>query len=175
MMKMITMITIRELSPGPQLLQRRAPSTAGSLASLRFIILIMTITFYPQGLHLMTIAMMTMTIHLSSSRSPFGSQQNLAGGQHHSRFDIFIINLHQFFLISFLPLQAKTWHKGRAMERWRGRPQNAPKVISLGLWYFELREQQPHLLNFRGRPVNLVCPSSQLEGYSLARVSFHLL
>ena len=94
MMKMITMITIRELSPGPQLLQRRAPSTAGSLASLRFIILIMTITFYPQGLHLMTIAMMTMTIHLSSSRSPFGSQQNLAGGQHHSRFDIFIINLH---------------------------------------------------------------------------------
>ena len=94
MITMVTMITIRELSPGPQLLQRRAPSTAGSLASLRFIILIMTITFYPQGLHLMTIAMMTMTIHLSSSRSPFGSQQNLAGGPHHSRFDIFTINLH---------------------------------------------------------------------------------
>merc|ERR1719208_308390 len=42
----------RELSPGPQMLQRRAPSTAGSLASLR---------------------------------SPFGSQQNLAGAGQHSR------------------------------------------------------------------------------------------
>ena len=28
---------IRELSPGPQMLQRRAPSTAGSLASLRLV------------------------------------------------------------------------------------------------------------------------------------------
>ena len=32
------LVQSRELSPGPQMLQRRAPSTAGSLASLRLII-----------------------------------------------------------------------------------------------------------------------------------------
>ena len=66
------------------------------------------------------------------------------------------------------------------MERWRGRPQNAPKVhifisikIAHNLKEFWLAEL--YLWNFRGRPVNLVCPTSQLEGYSLARVSFQLL
>jgi len=86
----------RELSPGPQMLQRRAPSTAGSLASLR---------------------------------SPFGSQQNLAGGQQHSRL-----------------------RHGTRDAQW-----SADEGV--------LR------MHLRGRPVNLVCPTSQLEGYSLARVS----
>jgi len=86
----------RELSPGPQMLQRRAPSTAGSLASLR---------------------------------SPFGSQQNLAGAGQHSRL-----------------------RHGTRDAQWSA-------------------EEGVLRMHLRGRPINLVCPSSQLEGYSLARVS----
>lgn len=85
----------RELSPGPnQMLQRRAPSNAGSMASLR---------------------------------SPFGSQQNLSVG-------------------------ARLRH-GTKEAQW------SPDEGVLRM----------HL---RGRVVNLVCPSPQLDIYSMARVGF---
>ena len=55
---------IRELSPGPQMLQRRAPSTAGSLASLRLIIIIIMILMRIIVMRIMIIVMSTASLRL---------------------------------------------------------------------------------------------------------------
>ena len=57
---MTTMIMTRELSPGPQMLQRRAPSTAGSLASLRLITMGMMVMMVMMMMMMMIIAMVMM-------------------------------------------------------------------------------------------------------------------
>ena len=59
-MIMTTMIMTRELSPGPQMLQRRAPSTAGSLASLRLIIVAVMMMMIAMEIMMKAIAMMMM-------------------------------------------------------------------------------------------------------------------